>query len=324
LKVSEVKGGQDGVLPRGERVPSLFFLADKDHRTIVKPLNHDDGSYVIFQNFVLDALGLIGPDQKTACLFYIYQPMFEPYYVERREDFFVRATLSMQNLWLFGQSGVGKTAALMRALSMAGKYRIVSLGHYAGSDVRELYCAFYESILSSEEERISVEELDWPELIGAIVDELGKIAADGTNAILIEEMPLSASSDLREFLEKFCQILTLAAHRFSNHRLTFAFSSIADPRAGFNGGGRIAEMLKVKEFFSWRKSYAERLWDIILANIKLTVPSYQRDQLLAAADGSPRFVKLFFRNYLNVTAFEAEQRRSFSEALEATRLEMMQ
>jgi predicted alpha/beta hydrolase family esterase len=74
FKICEVKGGQDGVLPRTEHPPDLFFLADKDHRTIVKPLAHDDGSYVIFRNFVMDALNLSGHDRRTACLFDVYQP----------------------------------------------------------------------------------------------------------------------------------------------------------------------------------------------------------------------------------------------------------
>jgi hypothetical protein len=222
----------------------------------------------------------------------------------------------MQNIWLFGKSGVGKTAALMRALSRVGNYRIVSLGHYAGSNVHQLYCAFYESILLENEKRVAVETMDWPDLANLVVGELGKLARNGTAAILIEEMPLSDPSELREFFSRFCQILSLAAHRFSDHRLTFAFSSIADPRAGFAGGGRIAEMLKVKELFGWGDSYTSKLWDIILASAELRLSVDQKGSLLAAADGSPRFIKLFFRNYLNLSAF--------GEALETTRLEMLQ
>ena len=78
FKVCEVKGGQDGVLAKVPHSPTVFFLADKDHRTIVKPSASDDFPYVIFRNFVSDTFQFnAGGNPITACLFDIYQPSFE-------------------------------------------------------------------------------------------------------------------------------------------------------------------------------------------------------------------------------------------------------
>lgn len=322
LKICEVKGGQDAVLPRRQQSATTLLLADKDHRTIVKPSTTDDSPYVVFRNFVTDTLRLSSNDCLTACLFDIYQPNIEPYYIERREDSFVASTLAMQNIWLFGQSGVGKTATLMRALSRSGAYRIVSLGHYAGADVKTLYCALYESLLD-ETVRLSSSGLSWPELIVAIVDRLNEIATADKGAILIEEMPLAHPEQLAEFFLKFCQVLSLAAQRFPDRRWTFAFSSISDPRIGFSGGGRIAELLKVKEFFSWKNGSTQRLLDLLLKFTGVKLLPDEVGRLLSTANGSPRFLKVFFRNYLNISAYGPTPSSAFDEAIETTRLEMM-
>jgi hypothetical protein len=171
-----------------DSTPDTLFIPDKGHVSLVKPTSANDLSYLALKEFSIGALAhstqpteatissepiqtgnIASVRNRPPALFDIYQPEYEPYYLQRREDALISGYVSMQNVWVYGPSGYGKTAALTRALSR-GSFRLVPLGHYIGSGPKGLFCGFYEALLLDRVTRKHVDDLNWAELISIIVE----------------------------------------------------------------------------------------------------------------------------------------------------------
>lgn len=142
--------------------------------------------------------------------------------------------------------------------------------------------------------------------------------------VLVDEMPIRSASDLHEFFTGLCSMMTLYAQRNPTRPLSFAFSSVNDPRVGFAGSNRIAELLKVIKFPAWRRVDLKAPIALISTNTELTLTVSQIDELIGEANGSPRFAKIFVLTLLNICAFRNEARDAFDEALVNTRMELTQ
>jgi pimeloyl-ACP methyl ester carboxylesterase len=346
MEIRLVSGGQDVVVTSDDNSNTLF-IPDKGHINLVKPASATDTAYLALKELLIDILharpslptSIIGTNPaplspngdgniasvRPLVLFDIYRPECEPYYIQRREDTLVRGYLSMQNVWLYGPSGYGKTAALTRALSqIGGSFRLIPLGHYLGVGPKGLCCGMYEEFLLDQVARKSVETMNWAELISAMVSALEALWASGVRWILVEEMPLHGEAAFREFFSRLCSLLMLYAQRNPSRPISFAFSSVNDPRTGLSAVFRMAELLKVVKFGEWRRSEAESLVTMISNKTKLIFLERQLVRLIDEAKGSPRFTKVFFGNYLNISAFNPNIEASFEEALASTQSEMLQ
>jgi predicted alpha/beta hydrolase family esterase len=335
MEVRSVFGGQDAIVAVG-RDSNSSFIPDKGHINLVKPESATDTGYLVLRDLLSKilnsrvALKANPPPQNNGenrsvgtrplALFDNYRPECEPYYLERREDVLVSGYLSMQNVWLYGPSGYGKTVALTRALSRTGgSFRLVPLGHYLGAGPKGLFCGIYEELLPDQATRRSVEAMGWAELVSVMVDTLEELWGTGTRWILIEEMPLHGEAGFREFFTRLCSLLMLYAQRNPGKPISFAFSSVNDPRTGLSTVYRMTELLKVVKFGEWRRTEAENLIAIIARETRLAFLDEQLGRLADETKGSPRFTKVFFGNYLNISAFNRNIKTAFEEALANTR-----
>ncbi len=325
LKVVRVYGGQDKIVPQ---VPNSEyqseFIADEDHSSIVKPKSNRSTAYLIVRNFVLSHIGVnerpLLQSKSVEVLFDAYRSECEPFYIERREDFLLNGYLSRQNVWLFGPSGFGKTAALTRSLMQGESFRLVSLGHYSGCSVRELFVALYEELTSTQDQAPLLDS--WPKLIQAIAEEMNNLCNAGVRWIFVEEMPIGDPYDLADFLSRLSSLLILHSKSRSGQSVAFAFSSINDPTSELRDLQRVSQILKVIKFAEWRRSDIEKLLQMILAELSIQFSEADQAEILAAARMSPRFIKVFFGNYLSLLPMMTEPRAALDEALTSTKLEV--
>lgn len=334
LQVIAVYGGQDKVVTRvGEAIEKFEFVADEDHGSIVKPKSNTSTTFLIVRNFVRDHIKRRDhspietpgdrhstPRFKADVLFDMYRPKLEPFYVERREDLVLNGYVERQNIWLFGPSGYGKTAALTRSLARTEAFRLISLGHYAGYTVRELFAALYESL--ADDRNVSATDLSWPRLIEAIAAELNRLSKQNLKWIFVEEMPIGEPHDLGEFLSRLSSLLILHAQSRNTQTISFAFSSVADPSSGVKDLARTSQILKIIKFSEWRSRDIRRLLQMILGELAIELSDADQDTILSSSAMSPRFIKVFFGNYLSLLPMTREPRAAMEEALASTKSEV--
>jgi hypothetical protein len=343
VKVLTVFGGQDTVVPSiGNTGDKIEYIADEDHQSIVKPQSIRNTSFLLLRNFLIETLPIDSVkidsksskgseieksarslvSQPTDVLFDAYRPESEPYYVVRREDAVVEEYISRQNLWIYGPSGYGKTASLTRSLARSESYKIVSLGHHIGGSVKELFEAIYEALAPTDNHVVDVSSLTWPKLIEAICTELTSLCQNGTKWILVEEMPLGRPDQLSEFLTRLSSLLLLHSQNRSAGRIAFAFSSINDPRTGVDDLHRISQILKVVRFSEWRTQDIEKLLTLLMRELSVELSIADQAELLAETKMSPRFLKVFFGNYLNLLPMSSDPQHALQEALATTKNEI--
>jgi acyl carrier protein len=118
----------------------------------------------------------------------------------------------------------------------------------------------------------------------------------GTTYVLIEELPLFEDEHFAEFLSKFCGFLIDSPVALQG--VEFVLSSIKAPNLqNVPQRGKVAEQLKFLSFLKWRSTDLWRLVIMLQKALGIEIEDGQIEELIAAADGSPRFVKLFFREY---------------------------
>lgn len=335
VRVVAVHGGQDKVVPRIlDSACRSEFIADADHQSIVKPASKDSTAFLIVRNLIIEQVseGQLGvPNQQAKeggaqasrsfdVLFDAYRPEFERFYVERREDLILRGYIARQNIWLFGSSGLGKTAALTRCLVKQGSFRLVSLGHYAGCSVRELFSALHETLTSDKTQNQL--EPTWPKLIEAIAAEMEELSRSGIRWIFVEEMPIANPQELGEFLSRLSSLLILHNQSRGFDSIAFAFSSIIDPRLEAQDLNRVSQILKVVKFSEWRLNDIQKLMQMIMSELHIELSIDDQNSILKASRMSPRFIKVLFNNYLSLLPMMQEPRAALEEALASTKSEV--
>jgi predicted esterase len=330
VRVVTVHGGQDKIVPRVlDSVCRSEFIADEDHQSIVKPASKDSTAFLIVRNLILEQVGeeRLGSGNQLSLearpfdvLFDAYRLEFERFYVERREDLILGGYIARQNIWLFGPSGMGKTAALTRCLVKQGSFRLISLGHYTGCSVRELFTALHETLTSDKKP----DQLDptWPRLIEALVTEMEELSRSGIRWIFVEEMPIGNPQELGEFLSRLSSLLILHNQSRGSDSIAFVFSSIVDPRLEAQDLYRISQILKVIRFAEWRLSDINKLMQLIMSELHIELSVHDQNSILSACRMSPRFIKVLFNNYLGLLPMMLEPRAALAEALASTKSEV--
>jgi hypothetical protein len=292
VQVTYILGGQDAVVARdsarGFPGSSWEIIALKGHRDLVKPSNVNDLTYLAVKRAALgtlfSAVQRNPPHSSTtpsathnhtrpAALFEMYRSQHEPYYVIRREDRVLQTNLSFSNVWIWGPSGCGKTAAMMRALVRNRvAFRLLSLAHYAGADLLGLFNGIRDELTNSRDTSARRPYILWPPLISETVRLLATAYLhDNVRYILLEELPLTTPVQFSEFLSRLSSIIILYASEYPDHSLTFAMSSVHDPRQGAGHSSRMTELLKVMRFSEWRSADLNMLIDLILRDLQLVM-----------------------------------------------------
>ena len=192
------------------------------------------------------------------------------------------------SLWVCGPTGVGKTVAIQRAISIRNvELKYISLGACINESMAFIFNDILEG-LSSEEE---VEKLNVSEAIKSIASKIIVICKTDDFCLLIEEIPIKGQEMFIEFSE-YIYTLLLHLKKVKNFRLVL--SSIYEP-ADINGGelDKIFESFKIVRSKYWSLEDVNKLIDVIESEI-VDVDSIkgQGEQF----KGSPRETKIYYRD----------------------------
>ena len=307
IDVRYILGGKDRCVSResGCNDPEIrpSMLINFGHRDIVSPQDRQDGRYTILTKFLLASnASKSAPVRPADPLFEHYKPEHETYYIEREFDRGLANAISAGHIWICGRSGVGKSAALRRAVHRnRWPLSSISLSTYEDHSPLGMILALADELaLLATNLPAVLGERSFEAACRSIRSNLNILCAEETRAVIVEEIPLSENA-LPEFLDYLSKLLhALNGDGRIADRLVFAFSSIVDlTKAGSAISDKTRECFQILPDPVWLLEDMHALTSKLAKWLQRSLSVLEIEAISAASDGRPRFVKQLFRHYRN-------------------------
>lgn len=222
-------------------------------------------------------------------LFNNYSKKCEHYYLKRQIDKEFVSSLKLNNLWVFGNSGVGKTTLINRNLLINNlEYCYCDLSPVdikSSTDV-------LEEILCKIEEKFNVEREIKENKIKQVAQILCKVGKK--IVIVIDELSVKEDCLLKEIANDFVKLVT----HFSNSAtdledLNFIVSTISNPREIIENKSKASEHFQYLNCNNWSNEI-ENLFELLSKSLKLDLAE-SKAKILEESSNSPRILKSIFR-----------------------------
>lgn len=234
-------------------------------------------------------------------LFDVYNLNTEEYYIERAEDSVFNQKSKQYGIWIYGPTGSGKTNLILRNLfKNKSDFIEVSLGACSGLN----NIAFFNEILYSLLEK-SNRKASYPKhkILAPCNREILKLLEtdyrDKELLIFIEEIPIDADSEYKTFMNGLYALICGKSLITGLEKVIFILSSIKDPSLHISKNAqKIHQYMHFMPFKYWEKEPLNLLIEKIEKALSLKLPENVKIELIKYSNGSPRFIKKFFRNVL--------------------------
>ncbi|MGE5478142.1 MAG: esterase/lipase family protein [Bacteroidales bacterium] len=303
IDVTYVVGTLDRVVPkesaRGFIGNRRTEVVDRGHTDICKPSGPSDIVFLIARNAIgapLYTQSYASAPRKRSLediiLFDRYCDEAEPYYQPRVIDRELGGIPTMQGVWLSGDSGVGKTACLMRHASQSVRqwkyatfaaYEIRSAAGVLGAFASELDCLL---------DGCCPQDISYE----GVAQRLRALEEAGVSALLIDEFPMGPTDQERvTAVDAFFRSVLHARQRFGL-QIRIEVAAIHSPEPYL---GELAS--KAAEYFSfvrapqWTSSDIQLLATRCASPLGLTLGKALCDRLSELSEGSPRKLKIELR-----------------------------
>lgn len=240
------------------------------------------------------------PDKKVV-LFNNYTAKNEPYYYERATDLDFKKFIEVNNVWVFGKSGVGKTAIINRNL-------ITNNIQYCYCDLSPIIIdkaddVFYE-VLECLEEKLDV---SIPHSDENIIKKISNIICKSKMpkiVIVIDELSVDDENVLAEIAEKMMRLVVYVTRNYRQDSLIFAVSTIYDPKSLLKNSSKASDYFQFLHCDVWRNEL-DNIFDLICENLNLRI-AYKKDEIISSSNGSPRVLKSIIKNIISFDNSEGE------------------
>lgn len=240
-------------------------------------------------------------------LFNHYTKLIEPFYYERTEDREFIKSLNVNNVWVFGKSGVGKTAIINRNLTK--------------NNIDYCYCDFSPIEIKNE-----YDVLD--EILECIEDKFGgKRLSTETNKIkqinrilceaeipkvivVIDELGVDEDEVLKKIADTLMKLVSYVTHNYQEDGLMFAVSTINSPTGLLKNSDKANDYFQFLCCDSWEDSLSE-LFDLICLNLQVEI-QFMKSEIIENSKKSPRILKSIIKN---IVSLEAINRDAISKAI---------
>ena len=318
VQVRYVLGGCDRTVPPESAAPYIgadnkSVIIDADHRSIVAPTGANDLRYKTVKRFLIQESANV-PVEKTIPrglarpadpLFDVYTQVNEPYYVVRSFDNVLMDVMAKGHVWLTGQSGIGKSAALRRAVYSNGwAIHHINLAGHQFSSPDGLFPAICAELAAIDYNNPALSpSATFIEQVNYAKRMIEESLSDRVSSKIIEEIPLTSES-LEEAVVVIARFLDLLDADAQLHgQVRFAFSSRHNIGQSSSAlPSKVREKLQILPVESWLDSDITRMVELLTPAIRSELPIDDQKAIVAAAGGSPRFVKMVFRHWRNGTA----------------------
>lgn len=269
----------------------LVSLTDKDHtyKTIhCVPIG--SCSELIKQNNLGEFRTNVNRDT-TVVLFNNYREECEEYYCERDKDTDFINHLQVNNIWIFGKSGKGKTTLINRNLL---HNRIEYLFCDMSPITIESENDVLEDILSTIEDKFDINrDPNQNNIIKSIVNLLNNLE-NKKIVIVIDEMSIIDQTVLKRVASSFLKLVSHYANKRDDRDLKFVVSTIAEPKGLLTNAAKATDYFQYICCDNW-DDYINKLFDSLTLALELTVEENDRDFIIEQSNKSPRILKTILR-----------------------------
>lgn len=200
-------------------------------------------------------------------IFFInYEPINDPYYLQRKIDDEVNPFILTKNCWVYGKSGMGKSTLLYRSMSRNGiKYIEVNCGVASKEDEMSVFVNIVENICDVLEIDCTVDEsTPLRNIVRYLSKLLDKYYPDAKIYILIDEIPYDFNSDIfKKFAENLCKAIVYLENQVKSATVYFMLSSISSPIHTFNNIPQIEKYRQHIKFIEIDQWSEEECCDLI-------------------------------------------------------------
>lgn len=233
-------------------------------------------------------------------LFNNYSKDVEPYYFERKTDETFNNSLKIENVWLFGKSGTGKTTLVNRNLKL--------------NDIEYCYCDLsptniksvddvLSDILCTIEDKFNVEREENEEnKIKCIANILGKISSNQI-VIVIDELAVEDNKLLQNISNSLINLVVHYSNK-NNNDLKFVVSTISTPKTIIKNISKAGNYFQFICCDDWEKDNL-LLLETICNALKINLDSYKK-YIIEKAQKSPRILKVIIKKIVIGGKFDEE------------------
>jgi hypothetical protein len=229
-------------------------------------------------------------------LFNNYSSKSETFYLERNIDSEFINSLKLNNLWVFGNSGYGKTALVNRNLTK--------------NDIEYCYCDLspisikgsndvLEEILCKIEDKFEVERNNLEKnTIKQITQILCNVGAKKIT-IVIDELSVNENSILKNIATDLINLVTYFCNLSEQEDMKFVVSTISNPKDIIENKSKATEHFQYLNCDDWSNDI-DKLFNILNASLNLNLSDDIKSLVLASSQHSPRILKSIFRKILSM------------------------
>lgn len=254
---------------------------------------------------LLENKGLLGDihyansiDAEIDCkkvLFQIYDFDKEPFYIKREIDQFLEQCLKTHGCWIFGESGIGKSVALTRALKQSNSlFIMIDLSTCIGCSVDEIFISIYESLSDS----ICTDNIrNRKNCIDSILTYLDAKYIGKEVFLFLEEIPIDGeSANYGDFVKSLYAMIISAEHKLKNLKLRLVLSSINSPKKYIlPSQNKIESYLKFKQMGRWSDDECKSLVELLCEALNISLEDeFPSELLIERLEKSPRKIKNCF------------------------------
>lgn len=234
-------------------------------------------------------------------LFEVYKLQNELYYLKREEDDVFNQKLSQFGVWIYGDTGCGKSNLILRNLiTSKSEYISITLGSYVG----EKNVALFVGILNAIQERTGNDTKypnykSFPMCCKSIINELESNYKDKPIIIYLDEIPIDSNKEYQQFTKSLFALVNDIHLINGLEQVRFILSSIHNPITHIHKcDQKIHEYIHFLPLKYWESSVIQNLILLIEKPLQINLSQTVRSNLIEQAKGSPRFIKKFFKNII--------------------------
>jgi len=224
-------------------------------------------------------------------LFNNYTRDVEEFYFERKIDEHFRNSLESGNLWIYGFSGIGKTALINRNLIHDSIEYVYC--DFSPIDISSSQDVLNEIILTIIEKYNINSEYTSDNLIKKTCDLLSKIETKEM-VIVIDELSINDSSMLKEITEQLVKLLNHHCNKSKCSCLRFIASTISEPTFDKAFVGKAMEYFEIIEIENWNGDL-EKLLAMLENSLCIGIDEEMQSIILKNSKSSPRLLKKILR-----------------------------
>lgn len=228
-------------------------------------------------------------------LFNNYRKEYENFYLEREIDEIFTTNVTIENIWIFGNSGVGKTALINRNL-------IQSKQKFTFCDLSSLKVICIDDIIKDIKYTLKVKykvnEIITTNEIKALNSVLLEITKDNSDHIIVIDELSIDDTLFPDFVEMILQLINFFNNCNQHGSIKFIISSINEPNYLQKDKQKLIEYFSFINLKYWEEKEISDLLELLISKLELNIESKFIDIIVKSSNGSPRLLKKIIKKII--------------------------